>query len=360
MGVEDACFTARRNPLAEEKVSHDLEQVAERIQQALPSFLSVAVIGAFGRGEGAVVETPDGFRPWNDYDILVVTETREGWEKLGELSRSMAKDLALPAIDILPFTPEDLVRKADTMLVYDACHGNVVLKGDTGVFSRLPARRIRFEEIRILLLNRMVCLLESPPRSLTGEEPDLLLHPAQVSKALFAVVDATLVQERMYVTRYRDKAARFQSIDGPSEELKAAVAKALSFRLSPAPQSWDERLWFLARNFLIQHVAKVLGIASNGDATHVAHAHWKHRFPPAISLVKALIRGRRPKSPCRAVECAELLILAAASPEPNGIDTALLARARAFLRKVKDDPTDGDWAQMSAQAVALWFELCHG
>ncbi len=293
------------------------------------------------------------WKPWNDYDLLLVTPTREGWDRLRPLCAVLKEEMGLPGVDIVPFTPEDLVRAADTMLVHDAKEGHAVIVGTNAPLCAVPLVPVAPREALTLLLNRMVCLLECPPEELTGQPPDPLRFVSQVSKAVMAAVDASLVEASSYVVSYRDKVAAYATLS-PGSVLVEAAREALAFRLDPGPRPWGMREWAKARDGLLEAIDRFVGSVGPEDA---AKKLWRRRFGPLVPLLRRIRHGKGPGVRRRAVECAELLILAASR---DGADEAGLLRAAAgFLAR---DRTRAPfiWAEAAREAVARWFATCEG
>ena len=304
-----------------------------------------------------MVRTGTGFSPWNDYDLLLVTPTRRGWEGIGSLCAELKGGLSLPGLDIVPFRPRDLARAAATMLVHDARECHVVLRGNPEPLHAIPLVPVAVPEALILLLNRMVCLLECPPGDLTGVPPDPVRFPSQVSKAVLAVVDAALVRASAYVVRYRDKVTRFSTMT-TDQPLLAAAEDGLSFRMEPGPRAWGSDAWHLACNRLTDCVGQLVG-CSAGHPERMADALWRRRFSPLRQTLHSLLQGHLPDVRRRAVECAELMVLAASAVEdPNR--TRMLGLARGFLERFESLPPHADWAGMAEHAVRRWFAVCYG
>jgi len=350
-------FTASGIPEAESRVRSDLDFITEAIVHRYPSTRTVAVVGAFGRGEGAVVRRGDTFVPWNDYDLFLVSEDRSNWESLGEFGRETAQMLGIPSIDILPMLPGDILKLSDTMPVYDACHGNRILYGDGSVLSPALSTDIKSAEIFTLCVNRMICLLEAPPECLTGVPPDPLKYASQVSKTIFAVIDAKLYNSGGYVTSYRNKTSDFTSMNTVSETMKSAAKDALSFRLEPRPMQWDATRWFTARDHLLSSLIQFKrGIT---DINLLARAHWRNRFGTVKNVLRKLASGSIPDYSCRAIECAEMLLLASAVADSDETDTFLVSRTIHYLRKSSITVSEKDWKSLSDAVVSAWFRYCH-
>jgi hypothetical protein len=352
-------FTTSGDLRAEQRVRVDMDRIAGAVTESFPSLLCLGLIGAFGRGEGAVVFSEHGPEPWNDYDLVLVTRTRDGWDQLPTLANALASELGIRGIDIIPFLPEELEKKAAAMLVVDAREGHVVIAGDVALLAQIPRRSVPGHEALILLLNRMVCLLEAPPANLSLTPPGPLFFTSQLSKAIYAVVDARLVRAGQYATSYREKTARFLSLPGIRADLKEAAEEALSFRLEPSAREWGASWWFLVRDEMLAQIGAFLGVQPGAPPRTLARRLWARRYPGRGALLRLLLRGKRPKTACTAVQCAELLTLAAASAHGPS-NASLLGEAVRFLQKADSAASPKQWGDVAGCAVDLWFAVCHG
>ena len=70
-----APFTTTGDARAEGRIEADLERIVARLTAVVPpaAFQSLALIGGFARGEGAVIVGSDGLpRGFNDYDLVLL------------------------------------------------------------------------------------------------------------------------------------------------------------------------------------------------------------------------------------------------------------------------------------------------
>src|SRR4030095_384452 len=71
-------FTARGGDEAEGYICTLVHEVVEVLSFTLDpsSYRAVVMIGGYGKGEGGVESTPQGERPHNNLDLLVITRAR--------------------------------------------------------------------------------------------------------------------------------------------------------------------------------------------------------------------------------------------------------------------------------------------
>ncbi len=120
-------------------------------------------------------------------------------------------------------------------------------------------------------------------------------------------------------------------------------------------------MWFLARDELLTQMGIMLGLGYGAPAASSAKILWKRRFPSLRQVIRDFMNGRRPMTKCRAVECAELLVLGAASPRMTGRELDLLIKANGFMDKAEKVAVPSScWADGAKRAVKLWFSICHG
>ena len=170
-------------------------------------------------------------------------------------------------------------------------------------------------------------------------------------------MDAALHTSGNYVTSYGEKTAKFLEMDTISEGLKRAARDALSFRLEPRPVQWDATIWFMARDHLLSSLMEFSGGVNNGTA--LARKHWRNRFGSLTHLLKTLVSGSIPDFSCRAVECAEMLLLASANSDFSPPDPYLMSDTIGYLHKSAVTCSRPDWKSVNEAVVSAWFRCCH-
>jgi hypothetical protein len=240
MGV----YTKRAEPEVDARIRRDLQVILDSIQAGVADLQTVYLTGGFGRGEGTVVPSPEGWKPVNDYDLRIITAGRAAPKPdLGALGRELATRLRLPFVDI-GWTPEDaLPSLATTMENYDFRHGSQLIFGPD-LRDRMPAfadGRLPWFEFARLLSNRAAGLLtaEQPSRKNDSDYGD-----TQMIKALIAVGDAVVALQGEYHHSYAERLSRFEGLasagrapDWLTPETADFVREAYLRKLSLSPRA---------------------------------------------------------------------------------------------------------------------------
>jgi hypothetical protein len=339
-------YTIHHDSRIDERVQRDLDAITAALRAQVEGLVAVTLTGGFSRGEGSIIRRGEEVVPLNDYDIVVITE-EPGREDFAAMGNALAEQVGIRHVDVLPLSRPELSRMPCTMLHYDLRHGGLVLWGPKDILAAIPGwheREIPLAEAETLLLNRMVCLLESfslgfrqqPPQ---GDQRRFLRF--QTAKGILAAADALLVVKRRYHFLYRERADRFAlefKFDPRHVEM---VRRALAYKLDPGqePESDPVADWLECRSFLLEALEFLLPL----------------RYPYGLQFGGWLATAEfyaqlRPERFLTAVECAELLLLAALVGDD--IDNTLVRRAGAFVNA----PDGADWETVRERVVRAWHE----
>lgn len=237
----DVAYTLHGSEALEARIGSDLAELVRRIRQAHSDLgfrdLGLAAIylgGGYGRGEGGVRRLPDGTeRPYNDYDLFVVTRGLprwlSRWERRGlrTLAERATEDLGVE-VEFGHLRAEDLPNSPFTLMRTDFRHGARRLWGSfdaTAAMPPLPPGLLPLREATLLLVNRGALLVmlgcDGVPR--TDER-----YSRYVRKAFLAMGDATLIADGVYDPSWQRRARLVQSLALPVElrETYAAVVRA--------------------------------------------------------------------------------------------------------------------------------------
>jgi hypothetical protein len=198
----------------------------------VPTLSALVLTGAFGRGEGTVEQRSEGWKPVNDYDLIVVGSDEAG---LSDLSCELAREFDLDFVDLV--ARKALERASPpSQLDFDLRHGSRVLWGEEAVLEAMAPyapEEIPSHEGAYLLGNRLGGLLlgvsgwSKPP---TKER--FLRH--QFAKVLIALADAWLMRVSDYHASYEIRRIRFGALAraaGFSETLVSRIDEAFQFKL---------------------------------------------------------------------------------------------------------------------------------
>ena len=156
-----------------------LERICERVRDGVRAIVPVdkldAVLlgGGYGRGEGGVLRTPAGDRPYNDLESFVcvrghpVLAERKFRHPLHELGERLSPEAGLE-VEFKVITLEKLRRSGPSMFYYDLVMGHRWIVGEETLLKGCDHHRaaplIPLHEATRLLMNRCSGLLFSAER----------------------------------------------------------------------------------------------------------------------------------------------------------------------------------------------------
>lgn len=200
---------------------------------------AIVLYGGYGRGEGSWVNGPNGWRPYNDYDFLVVGGKQAPVEEVRSACSALAARFGLRWVDITRVPRWRLRVIRPSIFVYDLRHGSRVVAGRPDILEevRTPsAANIPVREAWVLFCTRMWTFLGSIPGSvredLAGEDARFFRN--QMAKAVLAAVDALLLIDGHYHTSYAERVARSVRLSLPTATDKETFRWALEEKLRPS------------------------------------------------------------------------------------------------------------------------------
>jgi hypothetical protein len=369
----DRHFTVHQDPAIDARVRADLDLIRTRIAAAVPRLELLALVGAFGRGEGTMVRDERGWRPYNDYDLVLVHSAPEPPTALSDCRRTLAAELGFTHLDVEVLALDALATLPPSMHAHDLKHGGLVFHGDPALLDRIPrmtGRDVGPDPARLLLFNRLTCLLEGTTATALREPPQgaarfrmaYLAHKVRLSTAA-----AALAARGDYHESYRERAARFRAAFPDRPDEAAAVEESTRFKLDPPAEVPDPRpLWFAVRDAYLTELRRQLEttFARPFPAwADFAPVHEGDRSRDSFRKLKWWVLDRRKytdivDSTLRVdVELAEIYLTAA--PRPDGsFDDGLVQLARERLAPHDPGPL-GDWEACRASAVRLDLARIH-
>ncbi len=187
------------------------QRVLEGVLRALPGERLEGLVlgGGYGRGEGGVLRTESGDRPYNDLEFYVFIRGNRLWNerRFGTALHRLASELSLVAgvpVEFKIESRERLRRGAVSMFSYDlvSAHRQVFGRDDlfAGCEQHLNASAIPLSEAARLLFNRCTGLLLARQYlsrdPLTAEDCDFIGR--NLAKAQLALGDAVLTASHSY------------------------------------------------------------------------------------------------------------------------------------------------------------------
>lgn len=243
-----ATFTTSGDATIEGLIRAQLDGIRDDVLARLPEAqLDCLVLGGgYGRGEGGVLETPDGPRPYNDYDIVLVHRMRDEArlrQALAEVHRVQSARCGIH-VDVLPLRRDRLARLPPALTWYELAQGHAVLWGDAGALSPLLGRALAGvdqTEWGRLLVNRGSGLLFASwlRRGFRGAvvdgDDESAFTTRQVFKAWLSLGDVLLADRGQYSPSVRQRLARFDALceQGAGPDWQAHYRAAVDFKLRP-------------------------------------------------------------------------------------------------------------------------------
>src|SRR5580704_14328596 len=251
-------FTLDGNDDLENHLACTCDTVMAGIRGLIPSRRLQAVLlgGGYGRGEGGVMRTGEGERPYNDLEFYVCLRgNRHLNERRHHLSLEVLGEILTPMagaeIEFKIISLEELRRSRISMFSYDLLKGHRWLLGHAGLLFDLThhqvARQIPSSEATRLLMNRCTGLLFAQERlergEFTAEDADFVHR--NIAKAELAFGDAVLTAHGQYHWSCLERHRRLQHLipDEPLlwlDDVRICHATGLQFKLHPE-RSTDSR-----------------------------------------------------------------------------------------------------------------------
>lgn len=221
-----ARFTLDGSDELEQHLAQTCARIAAGLRGLLPPRKLEAVLlgGGYGRGEGGVLRTASGARPYNDLEFYVclrgnrhLNERRFGHalHVLGEILTPQAGI----EVEFKITSLRELSRSPVSMFAYDLVMGHRWLVGDdrllAGCGRHRDAEQIPLTEATRLLMNRCSGLLFAAERlerrEFTAADADFVRR--NIAKAELALGDALLVTRHEYHWSVRERQRRVEAIE---------------------------------------------------------------------------------------------------------------------------------------------------
>ena len=237
-------YSVKGSPAFDALIDADMEAIANAVYASPFSkhWKALVLLGGYGRGEGSPMTGVDGAeRPFNDYDLVVVTNSLDPLLKcaLKKLEKELSEKLGLP-VDLYPYLDAALPKCEFSLLNYEMKYGHRVIRGDKRVLDAMPVYphdAIPLSEGTRLLMNRGKLLLDikrrlAQPEILTHEEKERFLK--FLFKVDLAFGDCALLLRKAYDLSYVVKKHQIPEIDlsglDDSRAFASAYIQAIDFK----------------------------------------------------------------------------------------------------------------------------------
>lgn len=218
-------FTLDGSDELERHLARTCEKIAAGLRGLLPPGKLAAVLlgGGYGRGEGGVLRTAAGDRPYNDLEFYVFLRSNRhlNERRFGRALHVLGEILTPQAgveVEFKIASLAELARSPVSMFSYDLVLGHRWLVGREELLARCAhhreAERIPLTEATRLLMNRCTGLLLAQERltraEFTAGDADFVRR--NLAKAALALGDAVLVAYGSYHWSARERSRRLERI----------------------------------------------------------------------------------------------------------------------------------------------------
>ncbi len=377
-------FTLDGSAELEAHLARSCAKIAAGIRGLIPARKLEAVLlgGGYGRGEGGVLRTPAGDKPYNDLEFYVCLRgNRHLNEKIHGQALHVLGEILTPQagleVEFKITSLREIAASPVSMFSYDLVAGHRWLVGDESLLAdcahHRAAERIPLAEATRLLMNRASGLLFARERllraSFTPGDADFTAR--NIAKAQLALGDAVLVAYGQYHRSVQERHRRLQRIahaeDSPwLREVCGHHGIGTAFKLHPERSD-------LAREFLDTAHARIRDLAwqtwvwieerrlrtrfhSADDYAASPIAKWPETSPVRNALVNLKVLGPRALISARALHHPRERVLDALALllwEPRAITSPTLrARLQHELRT-----TASDFAGLMRAYRELWARV---
>lgn len=255
--ADTAAGTSQRFTLdGSEELEAALQATCDRVREGVSAIIpatgleGLLLAGGYGRGEGGVLRTPEGDRPYNDLEFYVfargnrfLAERRFG-PPLHELGERLSPEAGLE-VEFKVLTAGHLRRSPTSMFYYDLVCAHRRLAGGEALLAgcehHRDATRIPLHEATRLLMNRCSGLLfarERLDRKEGFEAADADFVGRNLAKARLAFGDVLLAANGLYHWSCRERHRRLGGLPLTGDLAWAAPlvqlhADGVEFKLKP-------------------------------------------------------------------------------------------------------------------------------
>lgn len=246
-----ARFTIDGSDTLEDELHALCTSAGEKIAPIIPpSKLKALVLGGgYGRGEGGVLKTTAGDKPYNDLEFYII---HRGSDLIAEKRYSrrihhIAEELTSRAgieVEFKLLSAHKLERGPVTMFYYDLIAGHRLVLGNdlwlAGFDQHRAAHRIPLFEATRLLMNRCSGLLYSEEKlsrgTFTSDDADFVGR--NLAKAKLAIGDVFLAMRGQYHWSCRERHKRLRKLEaeGALQQFSSLVplhSQGVEFKLHP-------------------------------------------------------------------------------------------------------------------------------
>ena len=350
----------------QETLDRHLQIIVKACAELCPTRVAIILYGGFGRDEGSWFQDEHAaWRPYNDYDICIVSNTKASVSDVRSAEDRLAQEIDINWVDLSQLSTKELKRLRPSIRNYDFKNASMVIDGDETVLdliSEIVASKLPMKEAQILFFTRLYTLLRSLDER--GLAVDLKSGGSrffrnQMAKAILAVVDVLLLAKGAYHASYCERVERVAILFPEKKNFLDLSHWALAEKLRPRAPEMNSRdvrdMYESVHNYYFAEMYRALSLRFGKRVIGPRDVEICMKWLP-VSLMKRLLwavkfRGLR-------MEKQVSLLLAqnyiAAAWRTDGVDEAFLNRGIAHLRHVDCSvPEHMSWDEARIQTARL-------
>lgn len=223
---------------ADKCIQQYLDITVKEIAKAIPDVISVILMGGFGRGEGAVMKTKQGYMPINDFDMYIITKKLLPDKFLEDLATDISRKFGWGGkahaeafetarydfkkflhIDIRCLEENKLRYLPPTVRYFEMKYASKVLYGRNALadFPEIKEDEVPVSEGLRLIMNRYMLMLISfkqdfikNKKAISDDEKKILFY--YLGKAYFTACENLLILTGKFKPTYWDRAYELEKI----------------------------------------------------------------------------------------------------------------------------------------------------
>jgi len=221
----------------QQRLSEDIKKIYIELKKNNP--IAIIIVGGYGRDEGSWIIENGRARPYNDYDITIVTENILPQNKIQKIRKQLAEEIGIRWIDIDQLTPKRLKKLKLKIKSYDLKYASKIIFGDKEILNNIheySAQNIPLAEIETLFYTRIWTFLGSLKENgfvVNIEREEARFFRNQMAKAVLAIVDINLLAKGLYHYSYKERVKRFKQNFFDKSTLCELAEWALEEKLFP-------------------------------------------------------------------------------------------------------------------------------
>ena len=270
------------------------------------SFEAIILYGSYGRQEGSFFRDDKGdIRTYNDFDIIIVSNSFISNSEIDKVSEILSNKLDVRWIDIAQKSIDDLKQLKSSIFNFDLKFGSSVIWGNKKILQYIPAFKsceLSLKEAETLYFTRIWTFLGSLPIDAFKSgvsNANARFFRNQMAKAVLAVVDILLLQNKSYNSSYKKRVERINELHTDNKTLIKLANWALKEKLRPKSNKMSSievsELYGSVSNLFIKEMYKVLGKFYNRNiaTTKDIEAAMKFSMQEIVSIIKGAIKTRK-------------------------------------------------------------------